>query len=143
MAIEITLEPNFSKEDHAFVLQGLLDHAALEIGMPVERFRDKPFAFVVRIDGSIRAALQGDIRYKSAMMDLLWVDESLRKQGIGRSLLARAEEFAKTKGCTTAYLNTLSPANISFYQNSGYLLEFSRANFLSDFAMHYFRKQLE
>ena len=142
MNFSVTFEPNLSKEDEETIFGGLLAHGSLETGLPVQEIRSWRFAFVVRTEGKIRAGLICTVFYQTVLMDTLWVEQSLRRNGIGRKLLDEAEAFAKTKGCTTAFLNTLSSDNINFYKKSGYVFEFARPRYLGDFTMHYFRKEL-
>jgi GNAT superfamily N-acetyltransferase len=142
MSYRITFEPSLSKEDEETIFGGLLTHASLETGLPIEVVRAKSHGFVVRIEGQIRAGLIVTIFCDAALMDTLWVDQSLRRKGIGLKLLQEAETFAKTKGCTTAYLNTLSPDNLKFYEKAGYVFEFARRKYLGEFDLHYFRKEL-
>lgn len=142
MEFPITFEHNLSKEDEETIFGGLLAHASVEIGLPIEKVRSKAYGFVVRIDGEIRAGVIVNVFLQAALIDTLWVDRSLRRKGIGTALLKEAEAFAKTKGCNTAYLNTLSPANIPFYENAGYAFEFARPEYVDGFSLHYFRKSL-
>lgn len=142
MPTEITFEPNLLVQDKEFLVDGLLNHLADEASLSVEQIRSKPFAFVVRKDGKLHAGLTCEIEYRSVFMDLLWVDQSLRRQRIGSSLLTKAEKYAVNQGCTIAFLHTLSPDYIKFYEHAGYALEYSRPGYLGELAMHYFRKQL-
>jgi len=41
-------------------------------------------------------------------IDLLWVDDSYRNQGLGAKLLNQAEEYAKTHGALNVRVNTAS-----------------------------------
>jgi GNAT superfamily N-acetyltransferase len=66
----------------------------------------------------------------------------MRKKGLGREFLRRVEEYAKAQACTIVFLNTLSPANVDFYERAGYVLEFERPDYLGSYAMRYFRKVL-
>jgi len=54
---------------------------------------------------------------------ILWVDESLRKQGIGAGLVRRFEERARQRGCTVFYLETYSFQAPRFYRELGYVAE--------------------
>lgn len=53
----------------------------------------------------------------------LVVDRDHRKQGIGRRLLARAEEWAVTKGCSVVRLSSSAVRTEAhaFYQRAGYV----------------------
>jgi GNAT superfamily N-acetyltransferase/23S rRNA U2552 (ribose-2'-O)-methylase RlmE/FtsJ len=53
-------------------------------------------------------------------VDNLWVDESLRRQGLGRTLLTEAETEAIMRGCTGAHLKTFSFQAKRFYEASAY-----------------------
>ncbi len=100
------------------------------------------FAFVFRQDGEIKAGLIGANKYTSAFVDTLWVDKSLRAQGLGRALLKKAEDYAAQNRCTVIFLNTLTPANVHFYEKSGYVFEFERPGYVAEHAMRHFRKVL-
>lgn len=142
MKFVIDFESNLSAEDENYIYQGLLAHNVEEIGLPFEEIRTKRFAFVVRSNGAIRAGLVGNIKYKSAFIDTLWVDKNLRQQGLGRQLLEKAEQYAIINACTVIFLNTLTPANVSFYEKLGYVFEFARAGYVGEHAMNYFRKEI-
>ncbi len=139
---KITFEENLSTDDENAIYQGLLAHNVEDTGLPLEEIRTKRFGLVVRADGAIKAGLVGSIKYTSLFIDTLWVDKSLRKQGLGRALLETAEQHGQHRGCRLAFLNTLTSANIAFYEKSGYVFEFARPNYLGQHAMSYFRKVL-
>ena len=144
MNFAIDFESNLTAEDKNIIYGGLLAHNVEEIGLPLEVIRTKRFAFIVRENSHIKAGLVGTTKYAAAFIDILWVDKSLRKRGLGRQLLKRAEEYARSNACSVIFLNTLTPANVNFYEKSGYIFEFARANYLGDFkqTMRYFRKKL-
>lgn len=50
----------------------------------------------------------------------LWIDEKLRKNGLGKMLLAAAEEEAKSKSCHTVMVKTYSFQAPEFYEKYGY-----------------------
>ena len=140
--LKITFEEHLSADDENTIYQGLLSHNVEDIGLPLEEIRTKRFGLVVRVDGTIKAGLVGSIKYTSLFIDTLWVDKSLRKQGLGRTLVETAEEHGRQQRCKLAFLNTLTQANIAFYEKLGYVFEFARANYLGKHSMRYFRKSI-
>lgn len=53
-------------------------------------------------------------------VDLLWLDESVRRKSYGQKLLAAAEEEALRRGCTQVFLDTFSFQARPFYEKHGY-----------------------
>lgn len=53
-------------------------------------------------------------------IDILWVDEPYRKQGLGSALLADCEREAREKGCTLVHLDTFDWQAREFYEKNGY-----------------------
>lgn len=53
----------------------------------------------------------------------LWVDEKVRKNGIGKKLLEAAEAEAKSKGCRTILVRSYSFQAPHFYERHGYKAE--------------------
>ena len=53
-------------------------------------------------------------------VDILWLDDSLRRQGYGSKLLAKAEDEGRRRGCQNAHLDTMSFQALEFYEKNGY-----------------------
>ncbi|RME81964.1 MAG: GNAT family N-acetyltransferase [Caldilineae bacterium] len=53
-------------------------------------------------------------------IDDLWLDERIRRQGVGRFLMARAEEEAAARGCRRAQVKTFSFQALDFYRKLGF-----------------------
>lgn len=70
-------------------------------------------------------ALTADLLWDWLYISELWVDESLRGTGMGKKLVASAEEYAKSQGCTGMWLWTQSWQAPKFYQSQGFV-EFTR-----------------
>ena len=75
-------------------------------------------------------------------VEFLFVDDSLRGQGIGKKLLTLAEETAKARGCKHATLNTNAFQAPEFYKKQGYTLAFTLREFPVDGEKYYFVKDL-
>jgi N-acetylglutamate synthase and related acetyltransferases len=72
----------------------------------------------------------------------LYVDEQYRGKGIGRKLLAHAEDLERQKGMKRNLLNAYSFQAPAFYEKPGYteLLKLTPA--FDDYAQSYFTKIL-
>lgn len=55
-------------------------------------------------------------------ISIIWIDESLRKHGLGRRLMEEAEREARQRGCSYARLATSNFQAPDFYQKLGYIL---------------------
>ena len=77
--------------------------------------------FVYNRAGQLSGGLTADT-YWNGWLEIadLWLDDSLRGQGLGRNLLRRAEIEAMLRGCTQAHLQTFSFQARGFYQKYGY-----------------------
>jgi GNAT superfamily N-acetyltransferase len=51
---------------------------------------------------------------------VLWIDESVRRQGYGKQLLHAAEQEALRRDCRAAHLDTMSFQALPFYERQGY-----------------------
>ncbi len=58
--------------------------------------------------------------WKVVYVDILWVDDSIRGQGIGTYLLNDLEKTAKDKGVTLIHLDTFDFQAKDFYLRNGY-----------------------
>ena len=71
-------------------------------------------------DGSIIGGLLGGTYWGWMYIDILWVREDLRRQGVGSRLLTEAEKEAMRRGCHHVHVDTMSWQAPAFYQKHGY-----------------------
>ena len=71
-------------------------------------------------DGNVIAGIIGGTYWGWMYVDILWVHEDYRNQGIGTKLLCMAEEEAVRRGCHHVHLDTMSWQAPEFYQKCGY-----------------------
>ena len=71
-------------------------------------------------NGNVIAGLLGGTYWGWMYVDILWVDERYRRQGIGTRLIKTAEEEALRRGCHHVHLDTMSWQAPLFYQKLGY-----------------------
>jgi GNAT superfamily N-acetyltransferase len=72
--------------------------------------------------GNIVGGLHADSAYDWLIVELLFVPEAMRGKGVGSSLLARAEQVARARGCVGIWLDTFSFQARGFYERLGYRL---------------------
>lgn len=70
--------------------------------------------------GNIIAGLLGGTYWGWMYVDILWVHEDHRKNGIGTKLLLEAEKEAIRRGCHHVHLDTMSWQAPDFYRKHGY-----------------------
>lgn len=72
-------------------------------------------------DGAVRGGAKCALAWDWLYLDWLWVEESLRRQGLGGRLLGAAEEVARKAGCLGVHLHTWSFQAPAFYPRFGYV----------------------
>jgi len=71
-------------------------------------------------DGTLVGGLVGEFGWRWLHVDLLWVAEHERGQGLGSRLLALAEHEARRRECVGSYLDSFEFQAPAFYQKHGY-----------------------
>jgi GNAT superfamily N-acetyltransferase len=101
------------------------------------------FGFFVR-DGSdkVRAGLIGNCYAGWLFINLLWIEDELRRGGIGTGLIAEAERHAIEFGCHSSWVDTFSFQGPDFYPRLGYR-EFARLDYPPGHERIFFRKPLK
>lgn len=98
--------------------------------------------FLTDASGHKLAGLTGSTTGNWLRIDMLWVSDTLRGQGIGSQLMAAAEAEALQRGCCYAQVDTASFQARPFYEKLGYQLRFSLDNFPRHHQRHYLSKKL-
>jgi len=98
--------------------------------------------FVTDEQGKKRAGLTGSTTGNWLRIDMLWVSDALRGQGVGTQLIRAAEEEARRRGCRYAQVDTASFQARPFYEKLGYSLRFSLDNYPRHHQRHYLSKVL-
>ncbi len=138
--LSIAVEPHPDYRDANVVIQGLIDFNAAHAGGAA------PCELLVTLrdaDGKVVGGLSGDTWVGWLQVHALWLAYELRERGMGRALMLAAEREAVRRGCTQAFLETLSFQALGFYEKLGYTV-FSRLDgFPPDGARYALRKVLE
>ena len=116
--IEITDKPAPHERD--MLAAPLLAYNEVLLGPPGIR----PVAVLVRAqdDARVLGGVWGRTSFQWLFVELLFIPDSLRGQGLGTQLLEAAENEAKARGCLGAWLDTFSPDACRFYEQRGYHL---------------------
>ena len=115
--VRISSEPMAPDSDDQFVREGLYFYNIARTGL--ESWR--PVKLFLREDtGLIRGGLLGDIWGGWLEVKILWVEESLRGEGLGRSLIETAEAEGRAAGCLYARLDSHTFQAPDFYMKLGY-----------------------
>lgn len=98
--------------------------------------------FVSNAQGKKLAGLTGSTSGNWLRIDMLWVSEAMRGQGVGSQLMQAAEEEARRRGCLYAQVDTVSFQARPFYEKLGYTLRFSLDHYPRHHQRHYLSKAL-
>ncbi len=100
------------------ILNGLIEFNARVLGPNTP----EPLAIVLRdTDGeTVIGGMWAIFIYDWLFVELLFVPENLRGSGVGRSLMAKAEEAASKRGCKGVRLDTYDFQAPGFYEKLGY-----------------------
>jgi GNAT superfamily N-acetyltransferase len=93
--------------------------------------------------GKLRGGLTGEIWADWLHVRVLWLDEGLRRQGLGTRLLAQAEQEARARGCKGVFLETFSFQAPRFYARHGYEVFGRIDEYPGEHAQFFLRKRLD
>jgi ribosomal protein S18 acetylase RimI-like enzyme len=113
----VTVDAPPSAEDRQAVAAGLLAFNVSHIGDP----HAQPMGVFIRdAAGTVKGGLLGLFRWRWLYVEKLWVDESLRGQGHGTTLMREAERFAREREAMGVHLDTFEFQALPFYEKLGY-----------------------
>lgn len=102
-----------------------------------------PFAIVRRHpSGALIAAVSGEIAFKSMHISHLFVAPAERGKGVGATLLATAETYARARRCERVHLETRSEAARGFYEKQGYAPFGELSRYAGDQSLYFLEKAL-
>jgi GNAT superfamily N-acetyltransferase len=97
----------------------------------VTGYRDYAAAyfFVRDAENRIRGALLSYVWGKWLHIDILWLDEDIRRRGWGTRMLEAAHQIGRDRGAHAAWLDTYSWQARPFYERCGYQAVFEVHDF--------------
>lgn len=100
-------------------------------------------AFVRDGDGRVIGGISGGTWGGCCDLQLLWVDERWRGDGLGSALVAAAESEARRRGCNLAVLQTHDGQAAGFYERLGYQCVGVVDGYPAGSAARWYTKQLD
>lgn len=113
--------------------------------LPIEQHEPQPLhLYALDASGAIRGGLIGRTHSIPQWLEIsiIWVDEQVRRQGLGRRLMEEAEREGYQRGCRYARLATGNFQAPSFYERLGYLLYGKLENCPPGETCYYYWKEL-
>lgn len=99
------------------LVSGVRQHNHLKLGNE----ETQPLSVIARNESNeVIAGVSGVTIYKHFLVNVVWVAETAREQGLGKKLMLMAESEAKQRGCIAAQVDTLSIQAPDFYQKLGF-----------------------
>lgn len=117
MDYQVTSETKPSDNDLRVLLNGLHDYNTQHSGGGEAEYLS---IFLRDESGAVVAGIYGWTAYGWLRIDVLWVQENLRGQGLGKQLLAAAEAEGIRRGCQFATLDSFSFQAPEMYKKLGY-----------------------
>lgn len=137
--LTITFEPNASSQDLDVVNAGLSAFNDRVLGSQ----QYEPMRLLVRdANGQVVGGLLGELYYNWLYIAVLWLHEDIRGGGIGRRLMATAEEYAASRGRTHVHVDTLDFQAPLFYQRLGYTVWGELGPYGNGHTRYYLKKTL-
>ncbi len=116
-SIRITIEDSPNPQDAKAIRDGLVAYNLRYA--PDDRHRH--FAIFARdAEEKLVGGLLGETYWNWLYIEIFWLEESLRQQGLGTEMLNAAEAEALRRGCQHAHLDTFDFQARPFYENHGY-----------------------
>lgn len=134
---EINSEPK--TEDKQTMINGMLSYHASK-GHP----RKTEIYSVTLKDrnNAVKGMIIVSFLWNGMHIDSLWIDETVRDQKWGSSLLRMAEEEAIKRECTIVYTDTFTWQAPKFYEKQGYKLYGKLEDFPKGNSLFYYAKNL-
>ncbi len=134
--IELTDKPTTEARDAIIRGLGAFNEAA------VPGMASRPLAVVLSDPetGAPMGGLWGRTAGTWLFVELLFIPEEMRRNGLGRKMMATAEEEARARACRGVWLDTFSFQARGFYEKLGYSVFGAIENFPPGHARYFLKK---
>ena len=135
----LTLDPHPDPAEVRTVVEGLMSFNVERIG---EAHEEQLGVFVRDDEGRVIGGLLGLIRWRWLHVAKLWLPDELRGRGFGTRLMRMAEDYARSRGCTHASLDTFEYQARPFYEKLGYAVVGTLEGFPPGYRQYYLAREL-
>lgn len=135
------VEADASPEDVKAVWDGLADYNRDVIGKGVYEYEELRI-FLRDADGRVAGGILGESYWGWLHINIFWLEEAARRQGLGSRLLAMAEDEGRRRNCKYAFLDTLSFQARPFYEKNGYELFATQEDYPLGHTRYFLKKEL-
>lgn len=134
---KINGEPN--ADDKQIMINGMLTYHASKGHIR----KTETFSIILRNKSNIvKGMVIVSFLWNGMHIDSLWVDDTVREQKWGSSLLNMVEKEAIKRGCTIAYTDTFTWQAPKFYEKQGYKPYGKLEDFPTGNTLFYYAKNL-
>ena len=114
--IEIEALVNPSKEDCKIIDDGITQYNIQQIG----KQKYIPVGSFARKGDKVIGGITGNMYWNYLFIDLMWIEDEYRGQGIGKQLIDEFEKLSIKHGIYKSHLYTASFQSLDFYKKCGY-----------------------
>jgi GNAT superfamily N-acetyltransferase len=135
--LRICFEPH-NDGPKQFVINGVDNYNIATTGLPAYY----PVQYYLRsAEDEVLGGVLGQIWGHWLHLSVVWVAEPARGHGYARAMVTAAEDYAKTRGCRGAYLETFSFQARPLYEKLGYELFGEIADFPPGHRFFFLKKE--
>lgn len=139
---DIVYEPELTPESRAAVIDGLVAFNRSQTPDFNGKYGSIGLLLKHPVTGATDGGLTARIGFGWMFVELLFVPERLRGQGVGRQLMAEAERVARDHQCVGIWLDTFTFQAPGFYQKLGYVVFGEIANYPPGSSRFFLHKHL-
>lgn len=117
MSVDLRVLEGLPPEDEKVILDRLKSFNVTTFG---ESDRKELAIPLYDEDGGVAGGLIGFTGRGWLYVQMLFIPEHMRRQGLATQLLALAEDEAEARGCIGSYIDTMNPQALRTYARQGY-----------------------
>jgi ribosomal protein S18 acetylase RimI-like enzyme len=133
---ETTLTDKLKQE----IYEGFKENAITVTG--IDGLETSPLVFELRDDKKLLSVVVVQLFWGQLHIKYVFTPPAYRNKGYASKLMVHVFEYGKLKGCSFAFVETMSFQAPEFYQNLGFKIELKRDNYIKNLSFIYLKKDL-